>query len=124
MFRRLITTTLVGAGLAVASSATKTSAAETDGPSAHAAEAPDFAGRMELGRTLFANRNCGGCHTLAKAGAQGRIGPPLDRDPRLTQQLVIERVTDGVGPMPGLFDQLSEDEIAAIALYVVHAAEK
>lgn len=115
---------LAGPALAVALSAMSSSAAETEGQSAYAAGGPDLSSRVELGRALFASHNCGGCHTLARAGAQGRIGPSLDRDPHLSEELVIERVSDGVGPMPGFFDKLSEDEIAAIAQYVVHTAEK
>jgi cytochrome c oxidase subunit 2 len=31
-----------------------------------------------LGKQLFTQNGCGGCHTLAKAGASGTVGPNLD----------------------------------------------
>ena len=31
------------------------------------------------GRNLFAQNGCSGCHTLAAAGATGKVGPDLDR---------------------------------------------
>src|SRR5437016_5880846 len=34
-------------------------------------------GNTQSGKTLF-TANCAGCHTLAAAGAQGKIGPNLD----------------------------------------------
>jgi len=32
-----------------------------------------------LGKQLFAQNGCSGCHTLAAAGATGKVGPDLDR---------------------------------------------
>jgi mono/diheme cytochrome c family protein len=100
----------------------------TAGPSAaqdKAAPAPaDPAARIAQGRDLFANYGCGGCHSLADACAMGRVGPPLDGDANLTEALVGDRVTNGSGPMPSFGGQMSGEEIAAVAAYVVHRAAK
>jgi mono/diheme cytochrome c family protein len=55
---------------------------------------------MEKGRQLFTDNSCIQCHTLADASAQGTIGPPLDGDPNLTHDFVVDRITNGSGPMP------------------------
>jgi mono/diheme cytochrome c family protein len=88
------------------------------------AAAPDAATKLAKGRELFANYACGSCHTLADAGADGRVGPPFDGDANLTEAYVVNRVTNGQGGMPAFGDQLSQDEITAIAAYVTHAASK
>jgi cytochrome c oxidase subunit II len=36
------------------------------------------AGGAPSGKQIFAANGCGGCHTLAKAGATGNVGPKLD----------------------------------------------
>jgi mono/diheme cytochrome c family protein len=87
-------------------------------------KAPAAAGDPAKGKTLFANAGCGGCHTLADAGATGQVGPPLDGDSNLSRALVVSRVTDGQGPMPAFGGQLSDQDIADIAAYVTHAATK
>lgn len=69
------------------------------------------------GEALFLSSGCGGCHTLAAAGASGTAGPNLDRA-RPSYQLVVQRVTDGVGAMPGYAGSLSSAQIEAIARYV------
>jgi len=76
------------------------------------------------GRTLFENSGCGACHALAAAGATGQVGPPLDGDPNLTAAFVVDRVTNGQGAMPSFGGQLSDEDIAALAAYVVTAAAK
>jgi mono/diheme cytochrome c family protein len=73
------------------------------------------------GKELFTSSGCGGCHTLADAGASGTVGTNLD-DAKPTQQLVVDRVTNGLGAMPSFEGQLSSEEIQAIATYVAQAA--
>lgn len=68
------------------------------------------------GKAIF-TENCAACHTLAAAGASGTVGPNLD-DAKPAEDLVVTRVTDGKGAMPSYADQLSEDEIEAVAKYV------
>jgi len=99
----------------------------TGGPSSaqdKPASAPPDAARIGRGRDLFASSGCGSCHTLADAGATGQVGPPLDGDANLTRALVVDRVTNGSGPMPSFGSQMTPDDIAAVAAYVVHAAAR
>ena len=93
-----------------------------DHPSAD--QADGAAAKLANGRMLFVNTGCGGCHTLADAQAAGQVGPSLDHDANLTPALVEDRVTNGAGPMPPFGDQLSKDEVAEVAAYVVQASAK
>ena len=61
--------------------------------------------------------DCGGCHTLADAGANGVIGPNLDENvPPF--DLVVDRVTNGFNVMPSFSDRLTEQQIRDVAAYV------
>jgi cbb3-type cytochrome c oxidase subunit III len=65
-------------------------------------------------------QNCGSCHTLAGAGTSGTIGPNLDQlKPPI--DAAIQQITNGGGGMPAFKDQLSEEQIRALAEYVVKA---
>ena len=68
------------------------------------------------GEAVFAD-TCGSCHTLSAAGTSGTTGPNLD-DVSLDAGAVEGIVRDGRGSMPGFGDQLSDDEIAAVAEFV------
>ncbi len=68
------------------------------------------------GKEVFV-ANCGACHTLADAGTSGTIGPNLD-DSQPSDDLVVERVTNGQGAMPPFEDQLTEQQIADVAAFV------
>ena len=72
------------------------------------------------GESIFV-QNCGGCHTLAAAGTTGTIGPNLD-DAKPSKDLVVERVTNGMGAMPPFKDVLNEQQINAVADYVSSSA--
>jgi len=78
-------------------------------------------GNAENGKKIFASAGCGSCHTLKDAGSAGTIGPNLD-EAKPDLQLAIDRVTNGASPMPAFKDQLSEQEIADVATYVVEAS--
>jgi glucose/arabinose dehydrogenase len=72
------------------------------------------------GRRIFVSSGCGGCHTLAAAGATGTVGPSLDvAKPSLA--IVIERVTKGTAQMPSFKDVLSERQIESVAAFVVES---
>jgi uncharacterized membrane protein len=73
------------------------------------------------GKQVFASAGCAACHTLADAGATGTVGPNLDAA-KPSASLVAERVRNGQGAMPSFAGQLSEEDIAAVAAYVSHAA--
>jgi mono/diheme cytochrome c family protein len=84
----------------------------------------DSAAAVQKGRQLFNDYACGTCHVLGDAGGDGHVGPSLDGDGGLTKALVIDRVTNGQGPMPGFGGQMSDAEIATLAEYVVTASKK
>ena len=60
---------------------------------------------QEQGKMLF-QINCGACHTLAKAGTDGVVGPNLDvllgnASPEANKQRVLNAVNNGInGRMP------------------------
>jgi mono/diheme cytochrome c family protein len=73
------------------------------------------------GKTIFTSAGCGSCHTLADAGTSGTIGPNLDQS-QPSVELAIDRITNGSGAMPSFRDQLSEEQIRAVAEYVSESA--
>lgn len=73
------------------------------------------------GKKIFASAGCAGCHTLSDAGASGNIGPSLD-EAKPDYELVVERVTNGMGAMPSFKDQLNTQEIQDVAAYVSSVA--
>ena len=80
--------------------------------------------KMELGLEVFNNKaQCGMCHTLKAAGAEGQIGINLDQLKPLMPQ-VIMAVTNGNGVMPAFEGMLSSEEIDAVAYYVFESTNK
>jgi mono/diheme cytochrome c family protein len=76
----------------------------------------DGDGGTSAGATVF-SENCGSCHTFAPAGTSGTIGPNLD-ETEVTFEQAVEQVRNGGGGMPAFEDQLSEEEIEAVARYI------
>jgi mono/diheme cytochrome c family protein len=119
-------------GLAAAVGLTVASAAFTQAtpgggqkaPAAPPAGMADPAAVKEKGRDLFATWGCASCHSLADADATGHVGPSFDGDANLTKAFVIDRVTNGQGPMPAFGGQMTDQEIAAIATYITMVATK
>jgi cytochrome c553 len=77
-------------------------------------------GDAAAGKEVYASAGCGSCHTLADAGTTGTVGPNLDEssaDFAAAQQQIAE----GGGGMPAFQGQLSDEEIANVAAYVVEA---
>ena len=73
---------------------------------------------FDLGKDVFLNKAvCSTCHTLADAGSSGDIGPNLN-EIRPDKMRVINTVTNGIGVMPPYEDQLTLEEIEAVAHYV------
>jgi mono/diheme cytochrome c family protein len=89
-----------------------------------AAANTDSAALVQKGRQLFNDWSCGSCHVLSDAGGEGHVGPSLDGDSGLTKELIVSRVTNGQGPMPGFGGQMSDEEIATLAEYVVTVSKK
>jgi mono/diheme cytochrome c family protein len=77
-------------------------------------------GDAAAGEEVFASAGCGGCHTLEAAGSSGSVGPNLD-EAKPSMELAVDRVTNGSGAMPSFKDQLSEQQIADVAAYVVQS---
>ena len=77
-------------------------------------------GDATAGEAVFASAGCGGCHTLAAAGASGNVGPNLDESKPPTE-LIVTRVTKGEGSMPPFGEQLDPQQIADVAAYVVQS---
>lgn len=85
--------------------------------------AADEAAQMALGKKLFATTTpaCALCHTLKDAGAEGAVGPVLD-ELKPDAARVAKALRDGLGAMPSFKATLSEEQIAALALYVAKAS--
>ena len=77
-------------------------------------------GDASNGESVYSSAGCGGCHTMEAAGSSGTVGPNLD-DAQPSFELVVDRVTNGAGAMPAFEGQLSEQEIADVAAYVVES---
>ena len=75
------------------------------------------------GKAVFAKAGCGTCHTFATAGASGSVGPNLD-GAKPSEQIALDRVTNGKGVMPSFKDSLTEAERQAVAAYVSANAGK
>jgi mono/diheme cytochrome c family protein len=82
---------------------------------------------------VWDDAGCGGCHTLAVAGPTATHAPSLDqRIPEIeasgenVTEVVIERVRDGstpfTGDMPAFGDELTAQEIADVAAFVIESA--
>ena len=85
-------------------------------------ETPAFKlkGDPTAGKALFLKSGCTGCHTLADAKATGTVGPNLDQA-KPDFRLATARVTLGKNAMPSFKGQLSDQQIADVASYVVKA---
>ena len=83
---------------------------------------PAAEGDPVAGKEVFLGASaCGGCHTLADAGATGAVGPNLD-ETKPSYELALDRVTNGQGGMPAFSASLSEQQIADVAAYISSAA--
>jgi cytochrome c553 len=103
--------------------ATETHGAETgEAPTTTGEEPAEPAGDAAAGEGVFASAGCGGCHTLEAAGASGTVGPNLD-EAQPPHDLVVERVTNGMGAMPSFAEQLDEQQIQDVAAYVVQSTQ-
>jgi mono/diheme cytochrome c family protein len=73
------------------------------------------------GKALFKAKGCNACHTLKDAGATGTVGPDLDvSKPSLGR--VVDRVLNGKGAMPPFKSQMTQQQVADVAAYVVQAS--
>jgi len=95
---------------------TETDTTETETTDSGGASTGDAA----AGKTVFV-ANCGTCHTLSDAGTSGTVGPNLD-EAQPSNELVVDRVTNGQGVMPPFAGTLTEQQITDVAAYVSQTA--
>ena len=76
---------------------------------------------FEKGKQIFLEEgNCATCRALEDANSYGNIGPNLNEiKPDISR--VLMAVTNGIGVMPAYQGQLSDEEIHAVATYVVES---
>jgi mono/diheme cytochrome c family protein len=70
------------------------------------------------GKEIFNSEGCSSCHTLSAAGASGTVGPNLDKS-SIDEAGAIKQVQNGGGVMPPFKDKLSDEQIKAVAHFVV-----
>jgi mono/diheme cytochrome c family protein len=68
-------------------------------------------------KSLFST-NCGSCHTLSDAGTAGTVGPNLDQS-KPSFEKAVQQIKNGGGGMPAFDGQLTDEQIRALARYVV-----
>jgi mono/diheme cytochrome c family protein len=99
-------------------------------PGVAAKEAPGGAGAK-----VFASNGCGGCHTLAAAGAGGTAGPNLDEAlPGQSAAMITESIVDPnakiakgypANVMPPTFgSMLSKQELEQLVEYLIESTSK
>lgn len=69
----------------------------------------------------FSSLGCASCHTLKAAGANGHIGPDLDKL-RPNAARVDEQITNGGGVMPAFKGKLTAAQIRSLADWVARVA--
>ena len=89
-------------------------------PTAPATPAFKLKGNPTAGKAIFQKAGCTSCHTLKDAGSTGTVGPNLDQA-KPDYRLATARVTLGKSVMPSFKSQLSTQQIADVASYVVTA---
>ena len=90
-------------------------------PDTEALPALELTGDPVAGKAVFTGASsCGGCHTLADAGASGAVGPNLD-ETKPDSELIITRVTKGQGGMPAFGEQLTPQQIADVSAYITQS---
>lgn len=62
--------------------------------------------------------SCGSCHTLSDAGTSGAVGPNLDES-SIDLQGAVRQIANGGGGMPPFKGQLSDEQIRALAQYIL-----
>ena len=77
-------------------------------------------GNPVAGKAIFLKAGCISCHTLADAKATGTVGPNLDQT-KPSYRRATARVTLGKGVMPSFNGQLTTQQLADVASYVVKA---
>jgi cytochrome c oxidase subunit 2 len=138
----VICTELCGLGHATMRTQTKVvePAAFTKWVSSQKQPAGGSASPGQAGKTVFTQQGCASCHTLAAAGANGKVGPDLDKLAQEAQRagkpleaFVHESIVDPNayvekgyprGVMPPNFGQsIPPDQLDALVKYLVQSAK-
>lgn len=69
------------------------------------------------GKQIYADMDCGSCHTFAPAGSSGTRGPSLDGN-TLTRDQIVEQIQGGGGGMPSYATDLNDQQLEALAQFV------
>jgi mono/diheme cytochrome c family protein len=85
-------------------------------PDASIGGGPAAGGGGDDPKSMFTS-NCGSCHTLEKAATSGTVGPNLD-EAQPTFEAAVRQITNGGGGMPAFGEQLTDEQIRALARYV------
>jgi mono/diheme cytochrome c family protein len=72
-------------------------------------------------KSIFSS-NCGSCHVLADAGTSGTVGPNLDQS-QPDFERAFTQIKNGGGGMPAFGGQMTDEEIRALARYVVRVSQ-
>jgi mono/diheme cytochrome c family protein len=107
-------TTTSGGNNLVTGGGTSTSTTTT---TASAGVVEPLVGDPVAGQAVWSSAGCATCHTMRAAGATGTVGPNLDSS-KPGQDLVIQRVTNGINVMPAFGDQLNGKQIQDVASFV------
>ncbi|MFN8150696.1 MAG: cytochrome c [Solirubrobacterales bacterium] len=102
---------------------------ESSGEPSSSTESPE-----ELGKQVFADQGCGGCHSLADADATGQIGPNLDealvdQDEKFIRTSIVDPgdeveagFSDGI--MPTTYGQdIAPEDLDALVAYLSSATQ-
>jgi mono/diheme cytochrome c family protein len=110
-----------GVGVAAPKPTTTTRTTTTSAPPPPPTTGPEpLQGDPVAGKGVFAANGCGGCHTLAAAGATGTYGPNLDQakpGQARVRQFVQNGSTSGGVSMPA-FSDMSQTDLNNIAAFV------
>ena len=96
---------------------------DAESPTTTGAEGGGGGGDTAAAEELFAAQGCGNCHTFEPAGASGTIGPSLD-ETNMSAEEAADQIENGGQQMPAFGDQLSPEEIQALAEYVTGAGSR
>lgn len=104
--------------------------AQEAGQSDRGEVAPSARASVIAGRAAFARMGCGGCHRLAAARSESRIGPDLDeRLPEhtresLTAAIAAPPASGAVGSMPTDYgERLSPEELDDLVSFLLDGRE-
>jgi len=82
------------------------------------AQDADMAALIEAGKPIY-DTNCASCHAT---NGRGDIGPSLISNGKLRNaEFVVRQITQGGDEMPGFSSSLSDEEIRAVATYVMNS---